>query len=80
MQALIDREVELSGQVHDKGTLIMIGLLGERSALKGDAGEMARRWDGATEPLGVDLLDGADLVLRNSVVRGNAKRDRKSVV
>lgn len=28
----IDREVELSGQIHDKGTLIMIGLLGDRCA------------------------------------------------
>lgn len=30
----IDREVELSGQIHDKGTLILIGLLGERCAQK----------------------------------------------
>jgi lon-related putative ATP-dependent protease len=28
----IDREVQLSGQIHDKGTLIMIGLLGDRCA------------------------------------------------
>jgi predicted ATP-dependent protease len=28
----IDREVELSGQIHDKGTLIMIGILGDRYA------------------------------------------------
>jgi predicted ATP-dependent protease len=28
----IDREVELSGQIHDKGALIMIGLLGDRYA------------------------------------------------
>lgn len=28
----IDREVKLSGQIHDKGTLIMIGLLGDRYA------------------------------------------------
>ena len=28
----IDREVELSGRIHDKGTLIMEGLLGERYA------------------------------------------------
>jgi hydroxyethylthiazole kinase-like uncharacterized protein yjeF len=46
-----------------RGRRVRVGLLGERSALKGDAGEMARRWDGATEPLGVDLLDGADLVI-----------------
>lgn len=30
----IDREVELSGQIHDKGTLILIGLLGDRCAQK----------------------------------------------
>jgi predicted ATP-dependent protease len=28
----IDREVKLSGQIHDKGTLILIGLLGDRYA------------------------------------------------
>ncbi len=46
-----------------RGRRVRVGLLGERAALSGDAAEMVRRWDGATEPLGTDLLDGADLVI-----------------
>ena len=35
-----------------RGRRVTVGLLGDRAALKGDAGEMARRWEGETR--GVD--------------------------
>jgi NAD(P)H-hydrate epimerase len=38
-----------------------VGQLGARDVLKGDADQMARRWDGPTEPLAPDRLDGAEL-------------------
>ena len=46
-----------------RGRRVRLGLLGERSALSGDAGDMARRWDGAVEPLDVAVLERADLIV-----------------
>ena len=47
----------------DAGWTVRLALLGEREALKGDAAIMAGRWDGAVEPLDVNALDGAELVV-----------------
>ena len=40
---------------------VSVALLGER--LKGDAAEMAKRWDGAVVPLAGDVLEGANVVV-----------------
>jgi len=45
------------------GWKVRLGLLGQQSELKGDAKEMAGRWQGEIEPLGPDLLDGAGLAI-----------------
>lgn len=42
---------------------VSIALLGAREALKGDAAEMAKRWDGAVVSLTPDVLDGATVVV-----------------
>jgi ADP-dependent NAD(P)H-hydrate dehydratase / NAD(P)H-hydrate epimerase len=47
----------------DKGYAIALGLLGEPAKLPADAAAMARRWDGPVEPLSLDLLARADLVV-----------------
>ncbi len=45
------------------GVKVRLALLGERAKLKGDAAVMARRWRGKVMPLGVDVLEGAGLVV-----------------
>ncbi|MGO9786798.1 MAG: NAD(P)H-hydrate dehydratase [Stellaceae bacterium] len=45
------------------GWKVRLGLLGARGELKGDAKEMAGRWQGEIEPLGPALLDGAGLAI-----------------
>jgi ADP-dependent NAD(P)H-hydrate dehydratase / NAD(P)H-hydrate epimerase len=45
------------------GWPVRLGLLGTRDRLSGDAAEMARRWDGATEPLSPATLDDAAIVI-----------------
>jgi NAD(P)H-hydrate epimerase len=45
------------------GWKLRLGLLGSRAELKGDAKEMAGRWQGAVEPLGPELLEGAGLAI-----------------
>ena len=42
---------------------VRLGLLGERSALKGDAAWAANGWTGDVAPLSLDLLDGRPLVI-----------------
>ena len=42
---------------------VSVALLGRREALKGDAGEMAKRWDGAVVPLAPDALKDAAVVV-----------------
>lgn len=46
-----------------RGWTVRLGLLGEVSALGGDAKLAAQDWTGTTEPLSPDLLDGADVVI-----------------
>jgi ADP-dependent NAD(P)H-hydrate dehydratase / NAD(P)H-hydrate epimerase len=46
-----------------RGYSVEVLLLGERSALKGDAGEAARGWDGPAGPARPDGLAGAALVV-----------------
>jgi NAD(P)H-hydrate epimerase len=45
------------------GHEVRLGLLGARDALKGDAAEMARAWEGPVEPLAPATLAGADLIV-----------------
>ena len=45
------------------GAQVRLALLGEATALQGDAAAMAARWHGPVEPLSVDCLDGAGLVV-----------------
>jgi ADP-dependent NAD(P)H-hydrate dehydratase / NAD(P)H-hydrate epimerase len=45
------------------GWPVRLGLLGARDGLRGDARHHASRWSGAVEPLGLRLVDGAELVV-----------------
>jgi NAD(P)H-hydrate epimerase len=45
------------------GWPVRLGLLGDRSALRGDAAYHAALWAGPVEPLGAPLLEGAGLVV-----------------
>lgn len=47
----------------ERGWTVRLGLLGEVARLKGDAAEMAARWNGPIEPLTPDLLANAGLVV-----------------
>lgn len=47
----------------ERGHRVRLALLGGREALKGDAAEMARLWDGMVETLGPPVLDGAGLII-----------------
>ena len=47
----------------DAGWLVRLGLLGDKSALKGDAALMAGLYDGTVEPLAPAVLDGAGLIV-----------------
>ena len=42
---------------------VSVALLGNCEAMKGDAAEMARRWNGKIEPLAPNVLDGATVVV-----------------
>ncbi|HEX3652425.1 MAG TPA: NAD(P)H-hydrate dehydratase [Rhizomicrobium sp.] len=42
---------------------VSLALLGAREALKGDAAEMAKRWNGDIAPLAPDILDGATVLV-----------------
>jgi ADP-dependent NAD(P)H-hydrate dehydratase / NAD(P)H-hydrate epimerase len=47
----------------EAGWPVRLGLLGQRSSLKGDAAHHAELWKGSVEPLGPALLDGAALAI-----------------
>ena len=47
----------------EAGWPVRVGLLGDRTRLKGDAAAMAARWAGPVEPLDPALFDGAPLVV-----------------
>src|SRR5258707_1085834 len=45
------------------GWAVKVSHLGPLNALKGDAAEMSRRWEGPTAPIEPDALEGAHLVV-----------------
>jgi NAD(P)H-hydrate epimerase len=47
----------------ERGWDVRLALLGSQNALKGDAADMARRWDGPVLALATGVLEGADLVV-----------------
>ncbi|MGI9480576.1 MAG: NAD(P)H-hydrate dehydratase [Hyphomicrobiaceae bacterium] len=47
----------------ERGRDVVVGLLGERDSLKGDAAEMAGRYGGALAPVSPELVAGAELVV-----------------
>jgi NAD(P)H-hydrate epimerase len=47
----------------ERGWVVRLALLGDRAVLKGDAATAASRWPGKVEPLGIDALDGAGLII-----------------
>ena len=47
----------------ERGFEVRLGLLGDRGALRGDAGEVAVRWTGAVEPLSPDTIQGAGIIV-----------------
>lgn len=47
----------------EQGRSVQVALLGEPSALRGDAAHHAKRWKGAMEPLHAAALDGAAVVI-----------------
>jgi len=49
--------------LRDRGYEVVVGHLGPLEHLKGDAAEMARRWQGEVAPLTPNLLDGAAVVI-----------------
>src|SRR5262245_52386872 len=49
--------------LREQGCRIRVGLLGSRADLRGDAGEMAQRWDGPIEPLTPALVEGAGVII-----------------
>ena len=49
--------------LQNAGWPVRLGLLGEVSALQGDAAHMAGLWQGETEPLSEDQLDGAAYIV-----------------
>jgi NAD(P)H-hydrate epimerase len=46
-----------------QGYTIKLALLGTVEALKGDAAEMAARWEGVMEPLAPSVVTGADIIV-----------------
>lgn len=47
----------------ERGCHVNVALLGERSALKGDAAEMARRWTGDVAPISESAISNAKVVI-----------------
>jgi NAD(P)H-hydrate epimerase len=49
--------------LHEAGWPLSVSLIGERKALRGDAGVMAKLWRGETQPLSPASIKNADLVV-----------------
>lgn len=64
--------------LNDAGWPIRVGLLGTVGALKGDAAAMAGAWEGKTEALSTELLDGCDLVV-DGLLGAGISRDIEGV-
>lgn len=47
----------------ERGHKVRVALLGESERLRGDAAEMARRWDGPIEPMSPDVWRTADVTI-----------------
>jgi hydroxyethylthiazole kinase-like uncharacterized protein yjeF len=47
----------------EQGFKVRLGLLGDRSALRGDAARVAALWTGAFEPLSSETIQGADIIV-----------------
>ncbi len=47
----------------EQGYRVRLALLGDRGALKGDAGHMAARWQGACEPVAAAAIRNCDLII-----------------
>ncbi len=50
-------------QLRDAGWPVTLGLLGKKSALKGDAATQAERWQGEITPLSAVILEGASIIV-----------------
>ena len=59
--------------LQSRGWPVKLGLLGERSALKGDAAQAAQRWAGEFHPISLSLLDGTGLVVDAAFGAGLAR-------
>jgi NAD(P)H-hydrate epimerase len=45
------------------GVTVRLALLGDKSRLRGDAGQMARKWRGRVFPMSDEVLDGSEVVV-----------------
>jgi hydroxyethylthiazole kinase-like uncharacterized protein yjeF len=64
--------------LRERGYHVRLGLLGRRDDLPRDPKEMARRWDEAIEPMSLQLLEGAQIVVDG--IYGTGLRDDVSGV
>jgi len=53
----------IARHLKQRGWTVRLALLGSRDALSGDAGEMAKRWDGEVEPLSPHVVENAEVVV-----------------
>ncbi|MEQ9144635.1 MAG: NAD(P)H-hydrate dehydratase [Parvibaculaceae bacterium] len=65
--------------LRDQGWGVSLFLLGDRSALKGDAAHMAHKWNGPIHPLTADAVDGADLIV-DALFGAGLSRDVEGLV
>ncbi len=62
--------------LRERGYQVRLALLGRKEELKRDPKEMARRWDEAIEPMSLQSLEGAQLVV--DAIYGTGLRDNVS--